>query len=122
MLNGLKRGATKWLVEALGGTWTPGAVHPLDAKPGFDHVRNYKNLVVLARMLVWQPYEAEADFVILRSALKAKGITVQTASRYRPARTCSAVFWRREDEGLAREVMRWSFAPFELIVDAEDTS
>ena len=103
MLAGLRYGAPRWLVEALGMQWRPGLLYNLRDKDGIDHLRTYKRRVVVA-----QPYEASGNLGVWLVKLTQQGICIRIwgISPYYPCRTFSIVIWRKEDEELALEVMK----------------
>lgn len=116
MMTGLRYGAPRWLVEALGHEWNAGQVYPLDREPGFDHVRTYKGRVVIS-----QPYEANEEIANVLAKLVDQGVKVRLwgISPYNPGRTFSIVLWRKEDKTLAREVMEKMFEPFNTVDNVE---
>jgi hypothetical protein len=103
MLFGLRHGAPRWLVEALGVNWAAGMVYDLRDVPGFDHVRTYKGRVVVS-----QTYETTEELGAVLERLRECGIRVRLwgISPYFPGRTFSLVIWRPEDEAFAREIMK----------------
>ena len=107
MMKGLKYGAPRWLVEALGQEWCAWPVYTLEEEPGFDHVRTYKGRVVIS-----QPYDANQEMVNILAKVAAEGVKIRFwgCSPYNPGRTFSIVLWRQEDEALAHEVMEKMFA------------
>jgi len=115
-MNGLKYGAPRWLVEALGRKWDAGQIYTLDRESGFDHVRTYKRRVVIS-----QPYEANGEIASILTKLIAQAVKVRFwgISPYNPGRTFSIVLWRQEDENLALEVMEKMFAPWSRVDKVE---
>jgi len=115
-MKGLKYGAPRWLVEALGTKWDAGQIYSLDREPGFDHVRTYKGRVVIS-----QPYEANEEIASVLAKLVAQGVKARLwgISPYNPGRTFSIVLWRQEDEALAREIMGKMFAPWSTVDKVE---
>lgn len=115
-MNGLKYGAPRWFIEALGVKWDAGQVYTLDGEPGFDHVRTYKGRVVIS-----QPYDANEELVGILAKLVAQSVKVRFwgISPYNPGRTFSMVVWRQEDEVLALEVMEKMFGPFNTVDKVE---
>jgi hypothetical protein len=112
MLFGLRYGAPRWLVEALGVTWAAGMVYDLRDVPGFDHVRTYKGRVVVS-----QTYETTEELGAVLERLRERGIRVRLwgISPYYPGRTFSLVIWREQDEACALEIMEKMHEPFASI-------
>ncbi|PYX30484.1 MAG: hypothetical protein DMG80_12160 [Acidobacteria bacterium] len=109
MLSGLGYGAPRWLVEALGQSWLPEMIHDLQGIPGFDHVRTYKNRVVIS-----QPYEATEMIGKVLADLADRGILARLwgISPYFSGHTFSIVIWREQDAACAREIMEKMFKSF----------
>jgi len=112
MMKGLEYGAPRWLVEALGHEWRNGEFYDLfDGRDaGLDHVRTYKERVVVS-----QTYEApgkQLGEMLVKLAGRGVRVRVWGISPYYPGRTFSIVMWRAEDESLAREIMEKMHEPF----------
>lgn len=105
MTKGLKYGAPRWLVEALGDEWRRGFFYDLmdHRNAGFDHVRTYRNRVAIS-----QPYEANGE-QLGKTLVKLAGqnirVRVWGVSPYYPRQTFSVVMWRAEDQELAHELI-----------------
>jgi hypothetical protein len=122
MMKGLKYGAPRWLVEALGGEWRNGNLYDLreHKDAGFDHVRTYRGRVAIS-----QTYEANGGQLGKTLVkLTAQGIQLRIwgISPYYPGSTFSLVLWRVEDQVVAREVMNKMHAPFERLPEQRTTA